>query len=136
MSLTSSCEWSMYGPEGIEVSLMRNPLYDSRKACKRMHPQYPEYPIDSMRMTFLDFGSDGVDNNISVLKTENTFRWGHIDGTWTPTGPAKGASVAGLIGAYEIFVQDSFGIWIKDVTRCGMYKTQIIVINVEIKKTT
>lgn len=107
------------GPEGIEVTLMKNPLYDSRKYCKRMHPQYPEFPIDSMRMTFLDFGSQGGENNISMLKVKDTYRYGYHAGTHTPMGPVKGGAVSALIAGYDMFTEGTAGIWMKDVTRGG-----------------
>jgi hypothetical protein len=78
------------GPEGIVVDLSKNAMYDDRMYCKRMHPQYPNYPIDSARMTFLDFGASGGDQNIMMLKVKDTFRWGYVAGTHTPTGPIKG----------------------------------------------
>ena len=107
------------GPEGIEVTVMKNPMYDSRKYCKRMHPQYPEMPIDSMRMTFLDFGSSGGENNINMLKVKDTYRWGYLAGTHGPTGPVKGGQVNGLIAGYDMFTEGTAGIWVKDVSRCG-----------------
>lgn len=107
------------GPEGIEVTLMKNPMYDSRKYCKRMHPQYPEFPIDSLRMTFLDFGSSGGENNVMMLKVKDTFRWGYHAGTHTPMGPVKGGAVSALIAGYDMFTEGTGGIWVKDVTRCG-----------------
>lgn len=107
------------GPEGIEVTLIKNPMYDSRKYCKRMHPQYPEFPIDSLRMTFMDFGTSGNDNNISLLRVKDTYRWGYKAGTHTPMGPVKGGSVSALIAGYDMFTEGTAGTWIKDVTRCG-----------------
>jgi len=58
------------GPEGIEVTLVKNPMYDNIAYCKRMHPQYTNFPIDSMRMTFMDFGTSGGNNNIQMLKVK------------------------------------------------------------------
>lgn len=78
------------GPEGIVVDLAKNAMYDSIQYCKRMHPQYPNYPIDSARMTFLDFGASGDGQNIMMLKVKDSFRWGYVAGTMTPTGPVKG----------------------------------------------
>lgn len=108
-----------HGPEGIELTLMKNPLYDSRKYCKRMHPQYPKYPIDSMRMTFLDFGVTGGNNNMRMLKVKDTYRWGYVSGTHTPTGPVKGGQAGSLKAGYDMFVEGTGGIMITDVTRCG-----------------
>lgn len=107
------------GPEGIEVTLIKNPLYDSTVYCKRMHPQYPNFPIDSMRMTFLDFGTSGATNNISMLKVKDTYRWGYQSGTHTPMGPVKGGQVGALKAGYTMFTEGTGGIFVRDVTRCG-----------------
>ena len=107
------------GPEGIELTLIKNPLYDSRKYCKRMHPQYPEFPIDSTRMTFLDFGTSEGKNNISMVTVKDTYRWGYLAGTHTPAGPVQGGPVSVMKAGYEMFTEGTGGIWIKDVTRCG-----------------
>lgn len=107
------------GPEGICVDLIKNPLYDSRKYCKRMHPNYPEYPIDSARITFLDFGSVGGEKNISMVKVKDTFYWGYVPGSWTPTGPVKGGPAGAHKNGYTAFTGGTAGLWIKDVTRCG-----------------
>ena len=107
------------GPEGIEVTLIKNPMYDNRRYCKRMHPQYPEFPIDSMRMTFLDFGTSGAANNIQMLKVKDTYRWGYVAGTHTPTGPVKGGQAGALKAGYDMFTEGTAGIMITDVTRCG-----------------
>lgn len=107
------------GPEGIEVTLIKNPMNDSRKYCKRMHPQYPEFPIDSSRFTFLDFGSSGGDNNIQMLRVKDTYRWGYTVGTVGPNGPVKGGQAGVLKAGYDMFTEGTGGIWVKDVTRCG-----------------
>ncbi len=107
------------GPEGIQVDLIKNPLYDSRKYCKRTHPNYPEYPIDSARMTFLDFGSTGGENNITMVKVKDTDYWGYVPGSWTPTGPIKGGVAGAHKNGYSMFTGGTAGLWIKDVTRCG-----------------
>lgn len=107
------------GPEGIVVDLIKNPLYDSRKYCKRNHPLYPEYPIDSARMTFLDFGSTGGDRNIQMVKVKDSAYWGYVPGSWTPSGPVKGGAAGAFKNGYTMFTGDSCGLWIKDVTRCG-----------------
>lgn len=110
------------GPEGIIIDLNKNDMYDSREYCGRLHPQYPNKPIDSARISFLDFagGSDvSGDSNIMMLKVKDTFRWGYHSGTHTPTGPVKGGQVMALKAGYDVFAEGSAGLWIKDVTRCG-----------------
>lgn len=111
------------GPEGIEVTLIKNPMYDSLRYDKRRHPQYAEYPINSARMTFLDFGMSNANNmmssNIQMLRVKDTFRYGYHAGTHTPMGPVQGAAVSALKAGYDLFTEGTGGIWIKDVTRCG-----------------
>lgn len=110
------------GPEGIVIDVNKNAMYDSMEYCGRRHPQYPNKPVDSARMTFLDFagGSDASgDGNIMMLKRKDSFRWGYLAGTHTPTGPVKGGSVSALKAGYDVFCEGSAGLWVKDVTRCG-----------------
>lgn len=107
------------GPEGIVIDLHLNSMYDSRDYCKRMHPQYPNLPVDSARMTFLDFGSEGGENNISMLKVKDTFRWGYVAGSHTPTGPVKGGMAGSFKAGYDMFTEGTAGLLIRDVTRCG-----------------
>lgn len=84
-----------------------------------MHPQYPEFPIDSLRMTFMDFGMSGASNNIQMLKVKDTYRWGYVAGTHEPTGPVKGGRAGALKAGYDMFTEGTAGIMITDVTRCG-----------------
>ncbi len=107
------------GPQGVVVDLIQNPMYDNRKYCKQMHPQYPDRPIDSARMTFLDFGTTGGDNNMQMLKVKDTFRWGYVAGTHTPTGPVKGGQAGSKIAGYDLFTEGTAGLLIRDVTRAG-----------------
>lgn len=107
------------GPEGIEVTVVKNPMYDSLKYQKRRHPLYPERPIDSARMTFLDFGSANGEQNITMLKVKDTYRWGYTVGTVGPNGPVKGGQAGALIAGYDMFTEGTGGVVIHDVTRCG-----------------
>lgn len=107
------------GPEGVEVTVIKNPMYDSKKYSKRVHPLYPEFPIDSMRFTFMDFGTTGGQNNIQMLKVKDTFRWGYLPGTHGPNGPVQGGSVSALIAGYDIFTEGTAGIVMLDATRGG-----------------
>jgi len=110
----------MQGPEGIEFSLIRSPFYDSRQYCKRMHPIYSEMPVDSARLTFMDFGSgrDG-EQNVMLLNVQDTFRWGYTQGTVGPMGPVKGGVVGSLKAGYDMFVEGTAGVLIVDASRGG-----------------
>ena len=107
------------GPEGIEVTLVKNPMYDSTKYCKRMHPDYPDRPIDSYRFTCLDFGMSDGEANIQLLRQKDTFRYGYSHGTVGPNGPIKGGAVSALKAHCEWFAETSAGVWMKDPTRGG-----------------
>ena len=107
------------GPEGLDVTIIKNPMYDSFKYCPQPAPFNKKLPADSYRFTFLDFGkSDGMDN-ISFVKEKQSYTYGYVPGTWTPTGPVQGgATSSGIAGCY-FFTTGSAGIWMKDVTRGG-----------------
>lgn len=123
--LAFGAQFTQYrGPEGIEVTLVKNPLYDSRQYCRRMHPQYKEFPIDSARFTYLDFGSSNGENNIQMIKVKDTYKWGFVAGSHTPTGPVMGGQAGSTIAGYTMFTGGSCGLWIKDVTRCGEMITE------------
>lgn len=109
------------GPHGVTIDLMHNPMYDSREYCKRMHPEYPNLPIDSARFTFLNLGRTNGEANIKMLKVKDTFRWGYVAGTHTPTGPVKGGQAGSLKAGYDMFCEGTGGLWINDVTQCGEY---------------
>ena len=119
--LAYGAEFRRYtGPSGISVDLMLNPMYDSMQYCKQFHPQYPDMPIDSARMTFLDFGGMGVDKNIELLKVKDSFYYGYKPGMLSPSGPIKNNGMFGELKAgYDVAIQGSFGIVMRDVTRGG-----------------
>lgn len=107
------------GPEGIEVTLIKNPLYDSTRYQKRMHPEYTNRPIDSWRMTFLDFGQVDMEDNIQMLKVKDTYRYGYNPGTVGPNGPVKGGEVNSLYAGCTWFTEGTAGIWMKDPSLGG-----------------
>lgn len=120
--LSFGAQYTHYvGPEGLDITLIKNPMKDSRRYCKRMHPQYPEYPIDSARMTFYDFGSTKMDAglpNVQILKVKDTFRHGYVPGSVGPNGPIMGQWGSAKAGC-SFYTEGTGGIVIKDVSRCG-----------------
>lgn len=108
-----------YGPEGIEVTLMKNPMYDSTRYSKRMHPVEKDKPLDSWRFTFLDFGTSDGEDNIQMLKERNFFRHTYRPGTIGPNGPVQGGMSVMSKAGMEYTIEGSAGIWMKDVTRGG-----------------
>lgn len=108
------------GLNGIEVDLMINPLYDSALFCKRMHPIYTNKPIDSWRMTFLDFGEADGEDNIVMHTVKNTRRYGYIEGTIDYMGNAKkGGAVTNKVAGVEFYTEGTGGIRVTDTSRCG-----------------
>jgi len=114
------------GPLGIKIRLVHNPMYDSLQYCKRMHPLYPNMPIDSARMTFLNIEGRGVETaqglgkNLELLKVKDTFRYFYVPGSVTPMGPitGKGFAVTAKAG-YSVHIEGTLGAIIRDVTSCG-----------------
>lgn len=108
-----------FGAEGVALKLGKNAMYDDRRYCGRMHPQYPNFPVDSSRITFMDFENDGKRQNVMLLKEKDTFRWGYRIGTHGPNGPIQGQNVTALKAGYDVFVEGTAGVVIFDVSRCG-----------------
>lgn len=107
------------GLEGVVIDVVKNPMYDMDTYCKQQHPYYPGRPLDSGRLTVLDFGSSGKDNNIMMLKEKDTFKYGYVPGMVGPNGPITSGVFGSLKNGYDVAIQGTGGIWIKDVTRCG-----------------
>ena len=109
------------GPHGISIDLMVNDIYDSRKYNKIMHPDYPNLPVDSARITFLNLGTTGVERNIQMLKVKDTFYWGYVPGSWTPTGPVKGGVAGAHKNGYTMFTGGTAGLFMVDPTQHGEF---------------
>jgi hypothetical protein len=107
------------GPEGIEVTLIKDPMYDDLQYCRRTHPVYTDMPIDSFRFDFLDFGTSDGEDNIQMLKLKGFDRHGYIPGSVGPMGPIQGGMTTSKVAGYESFCETSGGLFIKDITRCG-----------------
>jgi hypothetical protein len=108
------------GPEGLDVTVVKNPLYDSRKYCKKMHPIYTDKPIDSWRMTVLDFGTSQGSDNIKMLKEKDTFTYGWKGGILDSSGkPVQGGPVSSMDRSVTFFISGSGAIHMTDPTRGG-----------------
>lgn len=108
------------GPEGLDVTVVKNPLYDSRKYCKKMHPIHTDKPIDSWRMTVLDFGSKDGSDNIKVIKEKDTFTYGYHSGIIGKDGkPIQGGAVATMDRSVTYFISGTGSIHMSDPTRGG-----------------
>lgn len=119
--LSYGAQYTHYqGLNGIEVDLVINPLYDDPHFCKRMHPVYTNKPLDSWRMTFMDFGKNGNgDDNIQFLSVKDTRRYGYLPGTVGPMGPIKGGALHSKKAGCEFVTEGTGGVVIYDVSRGG-----------------
>lgn len=102
---------------GAELELIHNPLNDDRELNFEIDP-VTGYPMDSMRITFLDFSGNGK-NNIQIVNKNNGFKLGYVNGLQSPYGPVNNGAMAHSGDYYEMHVQKQSGIHIEDVTRCG-----------------
>ena len=120
-ALQFGAQYTKYsGPEGISIELYKNPMYDSEMYCKKMHPLYPNMPIDSARMTVLDFGTSGGQGNVAMVKEKNSFTRGYVPGMVGPSGAMTGGMTASLKHGYDVAIQTSAGLHITDVSRTGI----------------
>lgn len=77
-------------------------------------------PIDSARMTVLDFSPYGIANNIELLKVQDSFYYGAKPGMIGPNGPiTNGGTFGELKAGYDVAIQGTAGVVIRDVSRCG-----------------
>jgi len=117
------------GKNGLDVTVMLDPNKDNPDYCPEMHPIYTDTPIDSWRMDILDFGSTKeqttgeMGDNISMVSEKYADYYFCSAGKWDKqTGfPINdgGMGLAGGVGGYACFIEKSFGLMIRDITRCG-----------------
>lgn len=104
---------------GAELELVHNPLYDDREINFEIDP-VTGYPIESQRITFLDFNGMGDNGtNIQLIHRANSFKLAYIHGLHSPYGPVNNKAAAHSGDYYEMHVQKQCGIHIEDVSRCG-----------------
>lgn len=105
---------------GAELELVHNPLYDDREINFEIDP-VTGYPMESQRITFLDFSGKGEGGmNIQLIHRANSFKLGYVAGLHNPYGPNTKNSLMSHSGDYyEMHVQKQCGVHIEDVSRCG-----------------
>lgn len=128
-SLIYGVQFTRYrGKNGLDVTLILNPLYDSLDYCPERHPVYTEIPIDSWRMDVMDIGTTkgAVGEsafNMTMVCEKFADYYFTTAGKWDPkTGmPINdgGPGIAGGVGGYSTSIEKSFGLLIKDITRCA-----------------
>lgn len=119
-ALSYGAQFTRYhGINGIKVDLMANPMYDDNTYCKRYHPAYPGRPIDSFRMTILDFGGYNGDSNIKLISQKDTYKNFYVAGSHTPYGPVTSGQATSAVSGYSLHTSGSAGIVMHDVSRGG-----------------
>ena len=103
---------------GSTLTLRHLPLYDDREINFEIDP-ITGFPVESQRITFLDFAGEGKDSNIKLLDKKNSFKLGYVAGMQSPYGPANKDMMAHSGDWYEMHVAKQQGVHIEDVTRCG-----------------
>jgi hypothetical protein len=104
---------------GAELELVHNPLYDDREINFEIDP-VTGYPMESQRITFLDFSGQGEGgSNIQLMNRANSFKLAYIHGLHSPYGPVNNKAAAHSGDYYEMHVQKQCGIHIEDISRCG-----------------
>lgn len=103
---------------GATLELIHNPLYDDRDINFEIDP-VTGFPMESQRITFLDFSGEAGKSNMKVMKKKDGFAFTYIEGMYGPYGPKKGGSSAHSGSYYEMHVEDLMNLHIHDVSKCG-----------------
>ena len=103
---------------GAELELVHNPLYDDREINFEIDPM-SGFPVESQRITFLDFSGEGSKSNIRIVNKKNGYKLGYVAGLTSPYGPNKGSLMAHSGNYYEMHVEKQVGLHVEDITRCG-----------------
>lgn len=103
---------------GASLELIHNPLYDDREINSEID-EVTGFPLESQRITFLDFVGEGRSSNIKIMNKKDSFSFTYVCGTQGPYGPTNGGMSAHSGDYYEMHVGRSLGVHIHDVTRCG-----------------
>ena len=107
---------------GIELTLKHFPLYDDIVYNRTLHPVSGK-PLESYRMTFIDFGMrDGESNVQKVVRKDREMSMWHVAGSVAPgSGHAKSKSTlrANAKDGYTVNFLTEQGIMMKDPTTSG-----------------
>lgn len=106
------------GPNGSEVELVHNPIYDSRIFNNEIDP-ITGVPVESMRFTILDFSGEGSQSNIKLVTRKDSFNFGYVVGLLNPFKKGNLGTIANAIEAYSMHASKMCGVHIEDVSKCG-----------------
>lgn len=104
---------------GQELELVHCPAYDDTQI--HFEKDNMGVPLESRRITFLDFGDSTTSgkNNVRIMKKKDGYAFAYVNGLYGPTGPTKGGTAAHKGSYYEMVMEDTLGVHIEDITRCG-----------------
>ncbi len=103
---------------GASLELVHNPLYDDRDIHFEIDP-VTGFPVESQRITFLDFSGENGKSNIKIMNKKDGFAFGYVEGLYGPYGPAKAGKMAHSGDYYEMHCRKDEGLHITDITKCG-----------------
>lgn len=103
---------------GSELEVVHNPLYDDREINFEIDP-LSGFPVESQRMTFMDFSGEGKDSNVKSINKKNGYKLGYVSGLTNPYGPNKNTMMSHSGDYYTMICAKECGTHIEDVTRCG-----------------
>jgi len=107
---------------GIELTLKHFPLYDDTTYNRTYHPISGK-PLESYRMTFLDFGTrDGESNICKVVRKDREMAMWHTGGSVAPgAGHSKSISTlrSNAKDGYAVHFLSEQGVMMKDPTTSG-----------------
>jgi hypothetical protein len=113
---------SYKGLNGVEITFKHFPLYDNPVYNRKMHPVSGK-PLESYRMTFIDFGMrDGESNVRKVVRKDRELVMWHTAGAVAPgTGHSKSISTlrSNAKDSYQVNFLSEQGIMITDPTTSG-----------------
>jgi len=121
--LTLGGQFTTYkGLNGIVLTLKHFPLYDNTYHNRKLHPVTGK-PVESYRMTFVDFGMrDGESNVVKVVRKGREMVMWSVAGAVAPgQGFSKSTSTVRSNGkdGYTVFFLGEQGIMVKDPTTSG-----------------
>jgi hypothetical protein len=103
---------------GSSLELVHNPLYDDREINFEID-EVTGFPVESQRITFLDFSGENKKSNIKIMNKKDGFAFTYVEGMYGPYGPKNGGSSAHAGSYYEMHVEKYCGLHIEDITKCG-----------------
>jgi len=112
------------GPNGIEVEVHYNPVYDDRENNFLIDPLTGK-PAESMKFSFFDVTDGSGDDNLYILKKKGGKKSGYVAGLQSPYGPMSNQLMSNSEDAYTMIEMDQVGVMLKDVSRCGQLRLNI-----------